>query len=361
MLKELAMEVAEDWKEIELFERGAKTLQSLRHPGIPAFIDAFNDPARARFYLVQEYIEGVSLREKLAHRGSFSDAQVREFLGSMLDILEYLHGLSPPVIHRDIKPSNIIMRPDGTFSLIDFDVVQTMVPDEVGGSTVVGTSGYMPPEQLIGRAQPASDLFALAATAVHLRTGVEPAQLPMRRATLDLDALEIADLQLKTLLGRLLQPVPGARPGLAEVRASLARQAPLTPRPLTDAQLHDIQRFEKPLEYQRWVRISLKDRDLWVEIFSRPHQTLRTVFGGPAIGALAVMMLFGIVGKFTHLEVVGLIGLVCWASFSIMIYLSLGKTCAILFGTACSLMKRQCAIFWCRCLRSFNICTVRTQ
>lgn len=99
----------------------------------------------------------------------------------MLDILDYLHGRNPPVIHRDIKPSNILLtnRFDhqvGNVYLVDFGSVQTRVR-EAGTVTIVGTYGYMPPEQFRGQASPASDLYGLGATLIYLGTGQEPANL----------------------------------------------------------------------------------------------------------------------------------------------------------------------------------------
>jgi serine/threonine protein kinase len=84
------------------------------------------------------------------------------------------------VLHRDIKPSNLILGDDGQVYLVDFGAVQDSAAAEGVTFTVVGTTGYAPLEQFWGRAVPASDLYALGATLIHLLTGTAPADLPQR-------------------------------------------------------------------------------------------------------------------------------------------------------------------------------------
>jgi serine/threonine protein kinase len=94
---------------------------------------------------------------------------------ALLEVLEYLHERRPPVFHRDIKPSNIVLRPSGA-ALVDFGGVGQGGPAVQGGSTVSGTFGYMAPEQLLGQVSPASDLYFLGATLLHVLTGREPTE-----------------------------------------------------------------------------------------------------------------------------------------------------------------------------------------
>jgi len=104
-------------------------------------------------------------------------------LNALLDILVYLHDRHPPVIHRDIKPSNILLgdrsgHSIGQVYLVDFGSVQTLATRAGQTMTVVGTYGYMPPEQFGGSAVPASDLYSLGCTAISLLTSSHPADLP---------------------------------------------------------------------------------------------------------------------------------------------------------------------------------------
>ncbi len=193
---------------MELFEREGAALRTISHPGVPAYIDSFRieEEGKTRFVIVQEYVDGKDLRAELEGGLRLNDAGVREFLRQMVEILRYLHGLSPAVIHRDIKPSNIMQHADGRFLLVDFGAVQAVQSDQVGGSTVIGTSGYMPAEQLVGRASPASDLYALAATAVHLASGVGPLDMPMRRMRIGYRDYVDLSVELTALLDAMLEP-----------------------------------------------------------------------------------------------------------------------------------------------------------
>ncbi|MHC5829679.1 MAG: serine/threonine protein kinase, partial [Nostoc sp.] len=116
---------------------------------------------------------------------TFTEAEVKQIAKAVLEILVYLHGLYPPVIHRDIKPSNILLgdrsgNSVGQLYLVDFGSVQTVLATETGTRTVVGTYGYMPPEQFGGRTVAASDLYSLGATLIYLVTGTYPADLPQK-------------------------------------------------------------------------------------------------------------------------------------------------------------------------------------
>jgi serine/threonine protein kinase len=171
------------WEDLKLFEREAATLKNLSHASIPRYLDYFDLdlPSGKGFALVQTYIPAKSLEEHIKAGRTFSEAEMVELATALLEILRYLHERSPAVIHRDIKPSNILLgdrtgNSVGPVYLVDFGSVQAA---PVGGTiTVVGTYGYMPPEQFGDRAVPASDLYSLGATLIYLATGQHPADLP---------------------------------------------------------------------------------------------------------------------------------------------------------------------------------------
>jgi serine/threonine protein kinase len=174
-----------EWDHLKLFEREAETLKSLSHPAIPRYRDyiELDLPNGKGFALVQTYVEGRALQEHLKAGRTFSEIELRQLAKALLEILIYLHGRQPPVIHRDIKPSNILLtnrsgNSVGEVYLVDFGSVQTLAASEGGTITVVGTYGYMPPEQFGGRTVPASDLYSLGATLIYLVTGTHPADLP---------------------------------------------------------------------------------------------------------------------------------------------------------------------------------------
>ncbi|MDX2100186.1 MAG: serine/threonine-protein kinase [Leptolyngbyaceae cyanobacterium bins.59] len=175
-----------DWQELKLFQREGEILKSLSHPAIPRYLDylEIKTPEKG-FVLVQSYVEGRSLEQHLQTGRTFSEEEVRELAKALLEILMDLHRRQLPVIHRDLKPSNILLtnrsgNSVGQVYLVDFGSVQTLAAREGGTLTIVGTYGYMPPEQFGGQAYAASDLYSLGATLIYLVTGLHPAELPQQ-------------------------------------------------------------------------------------------------------------------------------------------------------------------------------------
>ncbi len=173
------------WEDLKLFEREAETLKSLDHPAIPRYLNFFEVETELGkgFALVQSYIESKSLQAWVQSGRTFSEEDLQAIATQLLEILDYLHSRQPPVIHRDIKPGNILLsdrsgNSPGQVHLVDFGSVQTVAHG--GTVTVVGTYGYMPPEQFGGRTTPASDLYALGAALIYLATGEHPCDLPQQ-------------------------------------------------------------------------------------------------------------------------------------------------------------------------------------
>jgi serine/threonine protein kinase, bacterial len=172
----------EDFKFVqERFQREAAILERLGEfcDQIPKLHAYFVE--NQEFYLVQELIDGLTLRQKVLREGTLDENTVRNLLWSLLNVLEYVH--SQNIIHRDIKPDNIILRPrDNKLVLIDFGIVKEVLRVGIDGgptSSVLagGTPGYTAPEQAVGRPAYASDLYSLGATGIYLLTGRSPQQM----------------------------------------------------------------------------------------------------------------------------------------------------------------------------------------
>ncbi len=208
------------WKSFELHEREVKVLGQLRHPGVPRLLGAVEEP-KGTFNLIMQRMPGDNLRE-VGRRQRLSEVELRDILIRVLEILDYLSTRTPPVVHRDLKPTNLVRDRDGTVSLVDFGGV---ADSGSGGSTLVGTYGYMAPEQLHGQATPATDLYALGATIVSLASGQEPEDLPRKGLKMDLaKALPAMAPGLRGVLEAMVEPDPDHRPQRArDVVALLAK------------------------------------------------------------------------------------------------------------------------------------------
>jgi len=209
-LKAVSLRRMDDFKVLELFEREVRILAQLNYPAIPRYLDYFQvDKRRNRFfYLAQQLAEGQSLAALVEKGWHPDEAEVRHIATQILEILVYLQQLTPPVIHRDIKPQNIIRREDGKVFLVDFGAVQDVYHNTVtGGSTVVGTYGYMAPEQFRGQAVLATDLYAVGATLIFLLTQKAPADLPHRKLKIDFRPHVQVAKQFANWLERMIQPV----------------------------------------------------------------------------------------------------------------------------------------------------------
>jgi hypothetical protein len=261
-IKRFQVRGAKSWKDVELAEREASVLEALSHPALPAHVDHFEE--NGALYLVMEKIEGESLARIASRGAALSQSDVIRFLGDAAEVLRYLHGRSPPVIHRDINPKNVIRRPDGSFAFVDFGAVRDRLKPE-GGSTVVGTFGYMATEQFQGRALPASDVYAVGATAMRLLSGVEPDQLPHKGLAIDVaKALGKGfDPRLRRVLERMLEPDPDKRAGaiaplLEEPRAEEKKreERPGRSRPAREpwTRERDSRRRDRAHEWNEWER-----------------------------------------------------------------------------------------------------------
>ena len=222
-LKELQFVTVPSVQELDAFEREADALRTLHHPGIPAYVGRFREGhgVALRLYLAFELIAGETLAARVT-RGPLPVSEALPVTERLLDILAYLHGRTPPVLHRDLKPANVVLRPDGTVALLDFGSVRTLSSERTHGSTLVGTFGYIPPEQLGGTVDRTSDLYALGATLLHALTGRPPSD--WLGPSLQLQLPPGLPAPFNVWLPRLLEVDPARRPAdVAQARALLHR------------------------------------------------------------------------------------------------------------------------------------------
>ncbi len=210
-LKELLFATVPTIEQVEAFEREAKLLQQLDHPAIPRFVASFSEGTGLglRLYLAQQLVPSDSLQSRVGHR-PFTAAEAIQCAEALLEVLRYLHQRTPPLLHRDLKPANVIQRPDGTLALVDFGSARILSSTVTHGATLVGTFGYMAPEQLGGTVSTRSDLYALGATLVTLLTGKPPWERMNDQLALELKGPQVPD-PLRKFLSRLLAVRPADR------------------------------------------------------------------------------------------------------------------------------------------------------
>jgi serine/threonine protein kinase, bacterial len=169
----------------ERFQREAAILESLSGGSrqIPSLYAYFYSEIDRQYYIVQEWIDGDTLSALVGKQGVLDEGRVRRILTDILPVFSYIHSRS--IVHRDIKPDNIILRhSDNLPVLIDFGAVREAMGTVMNSqgkptqSIVIGTPGYMPSEQSIGRPVYSSDLYSLGLTAIYLLTGKNPTDLP---------------------------------------------------------------------------------------------------------------------------------------------------------------------------------------
>ncbi len=230
-IKMLDTQKVDSFKGFELFEREAAVLRSVRHHGVPEIYDSLRAEWEGSLaaFLVMEYVAGKSLEALIAERHHLDPSEATHILLELLGVLDYLHGRVPPILHRDIKPANIILRPDGFPTLVDFGAVRSAIhaPGR-DGSTIVGTYGYMPYEQHMGQATPSSDLYALAATFIHLLTGRAPPEFLNAEGRIAVPESLPGGERLRLVLSRMLRPSPADRfQSAREVRQALVESGNL--------------------------------------------------------------------------------------------------------------------------------------
>ncbi len=288
VVKLLAFESAIDWTNVKLFEREAEVLKQLNYPQIPQYRDYFCQDSQ--FVLVEDYICGTSFKELLAQGRKFSELEIEHIAKDILQILIYLHEQNPPVLHRDIKPSNLILGEDDRVYLVDFGAIQNRTATVGATFTVVGTYGYAPMEQFGDRAIPATDLYGLGATLIHLVTGTSPADLPQKDLRIQFKNFVSLSPFFTQWLEHLTEPAPERRP-------STARQA----LEMLETKAFSISKNIQPKDTRINLKKSFNELNISIppidaNIGSLPFFLISTVFITPFL-AVASMLTVGFLLK----------------------------------------------------------------
>lgn len=162
------------------FTREARVLAQLDHPNILPVYD-YGEQGELAF-LVVPYMAGGTLKELLQRRKALPPSEAIQLINQVLPALQYAHDRN--LIHRDIKPANLLFKSDGSPVLADFGLVKVLegegrdgIPLQTlteSGQTIAGTPEYMSPEQINGKAVPASDIYSLAIVLYEMLTGIRP-------------------------------------------------------------------------------------------------------------------------------------------------------------------------------------------
>lgn len=205
--------------------REAVFLRDLRHPMLPVVYELFYEES---WYLVMEYIEGISLHKYIQGRGAVGEEQARLWAAALLDVLSYLHTRETPVIYRDLRPDNIMVCRDGSVRLVDFGAAVFRSFGENGENRMAYTAGFAAPEQRKEAGKKAwaderSDIYAFGKTLRYIVTGVEPAASYVRLPLSCYNPLLSAELE--EIIERCTAKEPEARyQAVSEIVRDLERR-----------------------------------------------------------------------------------------------------------------------------------------
>jgi PAS domain S-box-containing protein len=165
----------------KMFRREAGICQKLApHPGAVRLVDSLEEGGR--FIMIQEYIQGLTLQD-LLEEGELPDPFKERLILKLLDVVAHAHQLQ--IMHRDIKPNNILVGPHDTVKLLDYGAAKELKDRDIS-ATMVGSRPYMAPEQIMGRSQRRSDVWALGVIMYLLYTGLLPFYDDLEKTLIDL-------------------------------------------------------------------------------------------------------------------------------------------------------------------------------
>ena len=225
-LKVLRPEMADDAEFRKRFSREVTALQRVQGVCTVRVIDA--DTTAAQPYLVTEYAEGPSLAEYVESRGPMDPQMLYGLATGLAEALTAIHAAG--IVHRDLKPSNVLLTPGGP-KVIDFGIAQVLEATAVtrAGMTV-GSAGYMAPEQIMGRAGTAADLFSWGVTIAYAASGQPPfgtgtSEVILYRILHEAPDTAAVPDSLRPQVTAALSKDPHDRPAAAELLSQLTRTA----------------------------------------------------------------------------------------------------------------------------------------
>lgn len=180
-IKEIRRDYLSENELIDRFRLEARVIDKLNHPSIVKIVKPATYPSMTYYpafeyngnlYIAMEFVDGLTLEKYVMQRnGPLSEHEATHFMLDILDAMEYIRRQN--IVHRDIKPSNIIIRPDNSVCIIDFGIVKDMKGRGLTtGRSVIGTNGYMSPEQAEGLSvDNRTDIYSLGCVLFFMITG----------------------------------------------------------------------------------------------------------------------------------------------------------------------------------------------
>ena len=203
----------------------ADFLKKLKHPMLPVVYELLREEA---WYLVMEYIQGVTLHDYIVRNGYVQEQQTCIWTEQLLDVVGYLHTRKPPVIYRDLKPDNIMVCPDGHLRLVDFGAATVRNYGARDNGLMAVTQGYSAPEQFGKRRQgiyadEKSDIYALGKVMYYMLTGADPAKPPYTTLPIH-DYQPLVSNRIERIIRKCIEDDPGQRYQMSEeIRKDLRR------------------------------------------------------------------------------------------------------------------------------------------
>jgi eukaryotic-like serine/threonine-protein kinase len=174
---------------LNFFVKEAENLCSLNRPYLAKYLDYFelSTPDTLQFCLVREFISGTSLANLVEDNWYPTETEVKKIGIQILNNLKDLHSLNPSIIHRNLKPENIIIDNNFKIYLVDSGAIERIYRHTIIGDIPHNNEDcFIAPEQISGKAVPASDLYSLSGILVFLLTRSLPKELPTNNGKIDL-------------------------------------------------------------------------------------------------------------------------------------------------------------------------------